>query len=175
MPLNFPHRSAVGLLAVQAVPVLMLYALALYFQAATASLSNTYQPGIELLRAVISPSGLLLLVFLVACLRKSYAAARVATVTGAGAILVCALMLASIASHGDSPITWQPDGARSLSSTVQVALFQPSFSNRSIGSVVGNGFLALLVLGGSVYFSRRRRINPVQRTGPHGPSTDLDR
>ena len=101
MPLNFPHRSAVGLLAVQAVPVLMLYALALYFQAATASLSNTYQPGIELLRAVISPSGLLLLVFLVACLRKSYAAARVATVTGAGAILVCALMLASIASHGD--------------------------------------------------------------------------
>ena len=105
----------------------------------------------------------------------NYAAARVATVTGAGAILVCALMLASIASHGDSPITWQPDGARSLSSTVQVALFQPSFSNRSIGSVVGNGFLALLVLGGSVYFSRRRRINPVQRTGPHGPSTDLDR
>ena len=62
MPLNFPHRSAVGLLAVQAVPVLMLYALALYFQAATASLSNTYQPGIELLQAVISPSGLLLLV-----------------------------------------------------------------------------------------------------------------
>lgn len=175
MPLNFLRRSAVGLVAVQAAPVLMLYALALYFQAATASLSNTYQPGIKLLQAVISPSGLLLLVFLVACLRKSYAAARVAMATSAGAILVSALMLAFIASHGDSPKTWQFPGARSLSSTVRVALSQPSFSNRSIGSVVGNGFLALLVLGGSVYFSRRRRINPVQRTGPHGPSTDLDR
>ncbi|WP_143226736.1 hypothetical protein [Acidovorax sp. 62] len=175
MPLNFLCRSAVGLVAVQAAPVLMLYALALYFQAATASLSNTYQPGIKLLQAVISPSGLLLLVFLVACLRKSYAAARVAMATSAGAILVSALMLAFIAGHGDSPKTWQFPGARSLSSTVQVALFQPSFSNRSIGSVVGNGLLALLVLGGSVYFSRRLRINPVQRTGPHGPSTDLDR
>jgi hypothetical protein len=72
--------------------------------------------------------------------------------TSAGAILVCALMLAFIAGHGDSPKTWQPPGDRSLSSTVRVALFQPSFSNRSIGSVVGYGFLALLVLGGSVYF-----------------------
>jgi hypothetical protein len=152
MSLHLPRRSAVVSIAAQALPFLVLYALALYFQAATASLSNTYQPGIKLLQVVISPSGLLLLVFLVACLRKSYAAARVAMATSAGAILVCALMLAFIAGHGDSPKTWQPPGDRSLSSTVRVALFQPSFSNRSIGSVVGNGFLALLVLGGSVYF-----------------------
>lgn len=166
MPLNFLRRSTVGLLAVQALPVLVLYALALYFQAATASLSNTYQSGIELLRAVISPSGLLLLVFLVACLRQSYAIARVVMATSAGAILVSALMLAFIAGHDDSSKTWQFPEARSLSGTVQAALFEPSFSNRSIGSVVGNGFLAMLVFGGAVYFSRRLRVNPVQRASP---------
>lgn len=175
MPLNFLCRSATVSVAVQAALILVLYASALYFQAATASLSNIYQPGIESLRVSVSPGGLLVVVFLVACIRKSFVVAHLAMLTSAGAILVSVLMLAFVAGHGGSPNTWRFPEARSLSGTVRLALFQPSFSNRSIGSVAGNGFLALFVLAGSAYLSRRRHNNPVQRTGPDGPSADLQR
>ena len=175
MPLSLLPRSVAVLASGEAAVIVMLYALALYFQAATASLSNAYQPGIEVLRAVVSPGGLLLVVFLIACLRKSYAAIRVATLASAGALFVSTLMLVVVAGHGGSLNTWQFPEARSLSGTVYLALFQPSFSNRSIGAVAGNGFLALLALGGSAYLSRRRHNQSVQRTGPDGPPADLHR
>lgn len=161
MPLNFPGRSPAVSVIVPAVLVAVAYTLALYFQAATASLSNAYQAGIELLRSVVSPGGLLMAVFLVACLRKSYAASRVAMLASAGAVLVSALMLALVVGHQGNSNTWQFPEARSLSGTLHQALCRPSFSNRSVASVAGSGVLALLVLGGSAYLSRRRQNNPL--------------
>jgi hypothetical protein len=163
------HRDASGLWAAAgAVLVTSLYALALYFCAATASLYDSYQPGIEWLRVFITPGGLLFGVFLIACLNSSYWSARLAILSSAGAILVCLLMLAFISIHDGSASTWVFPENRSLFGTVRAALFQPSFSNRSFGSVVASGFFALVCLGGSLYISRRRHNQSSQRTASGG-------
>jgi hypothetical protein len=62
-----------------------------------------------------------------------------------------------------------PPEARSLSSTVHIALFRPSFSGRSTGRVVFNGLLAAMSIGASRLVLRRRYNYSFKPTSPHGP------
>ena len=143
----------------------LAYAMALYFQAATASLTDDYQPGIGLLITIVSPTGLLLATLLVACLRKTGSSARIAVLTCAGAVAVSVLLLAFVHVHEGAPGTWRFPESRSLGGTVRLAVFQPRFSNRSEGSVVGSGVCAALLLAASVRLARRRR-----RRSPSAPT-----
>ena len=133
------------------------YAIALYFHAATASLTEAYQPGIGLLRAVTSPAAVLLAVWLVAGLIRTDASLRVATSTCAGAIVVAVLLGVWVAGHHGSARAWQFPEARSLTATVRLAVFEPQFSNRSLMAIVANGVLAGLLLCSALLVSRRRR------------------
>ena len=138
---------------------LALYGLLLYFHAATASLYDDHQPGIQALRAALSPSVVLLLVLLVATVLPTRRAAQVAVLCCAGACVLALLMAAvTVGVHVHSRSTWVPPESRTLADTVYVALVHPAFSNRSNFSMVGSAVFAMACLSGALWLWRRRKL-----------------
>ena len=127
--------------------LLLPYAVGVYFHAATASLSDDYQPGIERLKLSIQPGLVLLLPLLLAWLLKARGLIQIAQWSSLCGLLACLVVLVFCASHGQSGgVQWVAPNHRSLTTTVQQALFQPSFSSRSVGSVLGSAVFAMGLL-----------------------------
>ena len=149
--------------------ILLLYTGTLYFQAATASLHEGYQPGIDRLKPVLEPVWLLLGLAVYTWLKRSAPAFKRIYMTSAGAFLVCLGMLGVIiaidnwkakntgntwfshqtpawvcghTNHRENTVI-RPE-ERLLICTVYTALFRPSFSNRSYSAVLGSSCVALL-------------------------------
>jgi hypothetical protein len=138
-----------------AAALLTTYAVALYFRAATASLDDQYQPGIESLQLVIWPGALLVGVIASASLSQSELAWSVARRVCVGAVAVCLLLLLFVAAHEPKPRPWVFPADRTLQGTVHRSLFTPSFSNRSTGSIVGSAIFAAAMSGGLLLWRRR--------------------
>lgn len=137
--------------AILAVP----YAAAVYFWAATASLYDSYQPGIDLLHRLIIPGFLIGGIFLIASLTKSHSIVRLTVLLSSAAVVICTLLLVVVV--GSTPSTDPAPDDHSLKSTIEFALSRPSFSNRSVVVVFESGAFAGLVLFGSLRLSRRIR------------------
>jgi hypothetical protein len=144
------HPTRPRALACAAALLLGLYGAALYFQVATASLYDTHQPGIEALRRTLQPGVVLVLVSLLAWLRKSPWTIQLSRWVNGGAVLCCALMLMAVTLHSGTPPQWQPPEDRSLWSTLEQAILHPSFSNRSTFSAVKSGLFAAVLLMGAM-------------------------
>ncbi len=125
----------------------LLYSAMLYFRVATASLSDDYQPGIEVLQAWLSPGLLLAVVVLWAIVFRSSLSARVAVYACFSALMICAFMYPLVAQHSGNSNAWVFAQNRSLENTLHTALLRPNFSNRSKGSIVGSAGVALFWLG----------------------------
>jgi hypothetical protein len=135
--------------------LLAVYVVALYFRAATASLNDQYQPGIELLQLMVWPGALLVGVIASASLGRSELAWSIAWRVCVGAILACLLLLLFVAAHEPKPRPWVFPADRTLQGTVHRSLFNPSFSNRSTGSIVGSAMFAAAMSGGLLLWRRR--------------------
>ena len=148
--------------------VTLLYGMTLYFRAATASLHDGYQPGIEALRLYVNPGLQLGLITAGAVTSRSAFPARVAVHACLAAIATCALMLAVVSSHPGNRNTWVFPQQRSLESTVHTALFTPNFSGRSKSSIAGSAIVALCWLGVSscVFLRRKRAAHTTQSIQP---------
>ncbi|MDO5290756.1 MAG: hypothetical protein Q4F13_14155 [Pseudomonadota bacterium] len=139
-------------------PWLLLYAALLYAQAATASLTDAYLPGIERLRWLAGPGWVLLGVLGLAWLSPRARLASLAVWVCAGAALLCAALAAWLIwwdAPGRAANTWLPPQARSWGSVLHVALAQPSFSNRSLGAILGSGLWALAACALAAWLARR--------------------
>ena len=136
-----------------------LYGALLYFHAATASLRDTYQPGIETMQLLSAPEAILLLILLVSVVVKQHWLAIFAFYCSIGAFVACAILFVLIATHDGNTNTWASPDDRTLQKTVITAMFEPSFSGRSTGRVLSNGAIAVLSIVSSAYVLRRR-YNP---------------
>lgn len=154
--MKHPDNATIALAALVAI-VALLYGMTLYFRAATASLHDGYQPGIEALRLYASPGLLLGVLTVLAVISRSAFPARTAVHACLAALVVCALMLGVVSSHPGNRDTWVFPQQRSLESTVHTALFTPNFSGRSKGSIAGSAIVALCWLGVASCALRRRR------------------
>jgi len=158
-PNIFWYTVGVGILT-------LTYMLAAYFQAATASLKDSYQPGIEILRLFTMPGALLFAVFLAAFLVKSYTSARLSVIFCRAALCVCALLfIITVFPWSKSSGNWLFPEERTLSTTVKTALFQPSFSNRSSISAASSGAFAFILLAASTRLAKKRHNQSLKRTG----------
>lgn len=135
----------------------MLYAAMLYFRAATASLDDGYQPGIEALQAWARPSLLLAIAPLLAIGTRSTFMTRLAVANSICATLICAILLVVVSVHPGNANTWQFPQDRSLEETIRIALISPNFSGHSKGRIVVSGAIALTWLCISALFAYRRR------------------
>jgi hypothetical protein len=139
------------------VLALLIYAVALYFRVATASLTDSYQPGIEALRKGIWPSVVLWGPLAVALVRKSPAWMDATRAISAGALVCCVVLLLLVKLGGDAAPGRVAGEGRSLGATVRIALVQPSFSNRSVGSLIGSAAVASITCLASFALGRRAR------------------
>ena len=139
------------------VLALWAYAAALYFRVATASLTDAYQPGIEALRGAVWPSVVLWVPLALALVFKSAVWMEASRAISAGAVVCCAVLLLLVKLSGGAAPGRIGGESRSLSTTVRVALLQPRFSNRSVGSLIGSAAGASLACLASLALVRRAR------------------
>ncbi|MFG5778100.1 hypothetical protein ACFIQF_13585 [Comamonas sp. J-3] len=148
---------------------LLLYLVGIYVLAATASLYDNYQPGIEALKRWLQPGLLLTAALAFACFGKSLETAQSAQRLALAALAACGLLLLVISQHESSHRighVWPEQ--RTLGSTLMRALFQPSFSGRSKLTTTVSGLWALLVLLVASWRTRRLRKQAQER--PPGPA-----
>ena len=123
------------------VPFLILYALMVYFRAATASLHDEYLPDIEAIRWSVSPGLLLFLLAASALITKSGTVSGLAFRASVGGALICLLILVGVPLYSTIFVPpgsgWLPRESRSLQVVLEKAMLAPSFSNRSYGYLVG--------------------------------------
>ncbi len=136
-----------------------VYAMALYFQAATASLYDRYQPGIEFLQICLTPS-LLLVVSVIASLMYKGKGYREFL---KGACLACIAVGFALAAfvflYEAQSKTWIFPEDRTLMNTLESSLLDPVFSNRSILSVSVNIVFSSLLVGWLFWSDRRGKVN----------------
>lgn len=148
MPYNTPSTAQIQTLTRKVwvvSTVLFLYSASVYFDAATASLSDAYQPGLDAFKLCVQPGLWLLLPLLLAYCMKTQQAAQVALWCGIGGLVCCGILFAFCSLHmprGGS--SWVAPEMRTLGRTLHAALLLPSFSNRSLGSIAGSGIFAAL-------------------------------
>ncbi|MDO5625517.1 MAG: hypothetical protein Q4G71_12625 [Pseudomonadota bacterium] len=150
-------------------PCHVLYGAALYFRAATASLTDQYQPGIGALRFAVQPGWLLLVLLCATLLARKPFWPRLTSCVAGGALMLCALLLLWMTlgtPDTTASSTWQPLAARELASTLKIALFSPWFSNRSIGTTLGSALWATAVLAISWKISTRSRLSSTPTSLP---------
>jgi len=138
--------------------ILIIYSAMLYFISATASLHDSYQPGIEKLQSLARPELIMLLTIMIGVYFKRYWVARLTLFTSQGALVICLLLVIFFALHNGSNSPWVPIEKRTLSDTVKTALFKPTFSGRSTGRVIFNGALSAIGFG-ILLISYRKRYN----------------
>jgi hypothetical protein len=148
------------------------YALLLHFRVATASLYDDYQPGIEALRAWVSPGLLLAVLVMSTALTGSYVLVKLAKRSCQAALVVCLLLFVYVSGHSASRTSWVFPEHRTLEATVLTAISHPSFSNRSKGSIIGSAIVAGFWLGVSSFVLRRRRLT-MRSSGPPGEASDV--
>jgi hypothetical protein len=146
--------------AVTTLALLGLYAAALYLRVATASINDSYQPGIEAIQIACSPGIVLALTLAEAAWTKSATVARLCTMCCVGALAVCGVMLI-VVNMELSTAAWQFAQERTLTSTLRRALFTPSFSNRS---AVWSAVFAAIMLRASLWLSHKLHNKALQPT-----------
>ena len=124
----------------------LVFAGMLYFRAATASLHDRYQPGVEEIRWLVSPGIFISLIVVAAVLTGSRFAARLAYRCSLVSLVFCtAMVILSVSYRGDK-IHWSLSQDRNLESTIQTALLSPDFSNRSTLYLIGISLVAPICL-----------------------------
>lgn len=145
---------------------MLAYAAGVYFHAATASLSDAYQPGLDNVKRYVQPGIALWLLPLIAYGWKSVRLAKIAQRCALLGLACCALLYAFCRLHSpEAGIPWVAPADRTLVSTVHRSLFSPSFSNRSLGSIAGSAILAAMawLLGASIERKLKQRASATPR------------
>ena len=146
---------------------MLAYAAGVYFHAATASLSDAYQPGLDSLKRYVQPGIALWVLPLIAYGWKSVHLTKVAQRCALGGLVCCAMLYVFCSVHQSTAgMSWVAPADRTLASTVQRSLFSPSFSGRSMGSITGSAIFAAMAWGLSI------RINRMLKQRPSGTPSD---
>src|SRR5690554_4722621 len=110
-------RTPQLLAAASAVCLLLVYGAGVYFRAATASLHDDYQPGIEAVRLWVWPGAVLISVVAFAGLTRSALLWLIARWVCVGAVVVCLFLLVFVQVHESSPQRWVFPHERTLGAT----------------------------------------------------------
>jgi len=130
----------------------------LYFNLASASLSDSYQPGIEKLQAFLNPMYISFIMLALVILVNSPWLISLSKAYFVGVIIICIFMVIFVSIYHGPTSNWSFPEERTLIDTIDKALAQPSFSNRSAAKVVFNGVISLIALG-MTYFVGQIRYN----------------
>ncbi|MGR8933798.1 MAG: hypothetical protein ACU837_05325, partial [Gammaproteobacteria bacterium] len=130
---------------------------------ATASLSDSYQPGIENLHILLNPIYISIFVLALVFFRSSclFGLAKAYFIA---ALICCFVMGVGVSTYHGPTGGWVFPENRTLSKTIERSLFQPSFSGRSTARVVFNGLVVLMALGITLYVGRKRYNKPRNAT-----------
>lgn len=133
----------------------------LYFTSATASLRDSYQPGIENLHILLNPMYISIFVLVLVFVRNRWLFG-LAKMYFIAALICCVVMGGYVSTYHGSTGKWVFPENRTLSITIKRSLFQPSFSGRSTARVAFNGLVVLVALGITLYVGRKRYNNPLK-------------
>jgi len=128
----------------------------LYFTSATASLRDTYQPGIERLHILLNPIYISIFVVVSVVVVRSGWLFGLAKTYFIVAFICCVVMGVFVSIYHGAAGGWVLPEDRTLSATIERSLSQPSFSGRSTARVAFNGLVVLLALGITLYVGRKR-------------------
>jgi hypothetical protein len=145
---------------------MLVYIAGVYFHAATASLSDAYQPGLSSLRRYVQPDLTLWALPLIAYGLKSVHLAKIAQRCALVGLACCVLLYVLCWVHSpEAGSSWVLPADRTLAGTIHQSLFNPSFSNRSLGSIAGSAILAAMawLLGASIERKLKQRASATPR------------
>ena len=147
----------------------LLYFACVYFRAATASLFDKYQPGIEALVQSVQPGLVLLVPLVVAYCAKTKSSAHVALWAGLAGVAACTVLWLFCAMHESKGAPrWVPPSERILANTVTNALLRPSFSGRSLLSIGQSVVFAVVISGMAFVLGRRRTFRETDMSAKNG-------
>jgi hypothetical protein len=128
----------------------------LYFTSATASLRDSYQPGIERLHILLNPIYISIIVLVSVVVVRGRWLFGLAKTYFIVALICCVVMGVFVSTYHGAASSWVFPEDRTLSATIERSLFHPSFSGRSTARVAYNGLVVLLALGITQYVGRKR-------------------
>lgn len=134
----------------------IIYSILLYVFAATASLRNTYQPGIENLHITLNPNNLTILVIGTILLVKKRFLVKVSVLFLIFAIIISIVLTIFVSTYQGSIGEWVLPENRTLLGTVKRSVFEPVFSGRSTARTTFSGICAVIGYGLSCAVLRRR-------------------
>ncbi|WP_303759311.1 hypothetical protein [Alcanivorax jadensis] len=140
---------------------LAIYAVALYFQSATASLHDRYQPGIEFLQMLVSPALMLIVSAFLALMITSRRYRSFLKSSYLGCAVIGVLLGAFVFFHESRASNWASPEGRTMLNTLHASLFSPSFSNRSVVVVLGNALFSFALLGWFLFLGRRDKPSSI--------------
>lgn len=157
-PDTHPQSPWLHLEVMASLTFMLTYVAGVYFHAATASLSDAYQPGLSSLKRFVQPDLALWALPLIAYGLKSAHLAKCAQRCALVGLVCCALLYVLCWFHSpEAGISWVAPADRTLAGTIHQSLFSPSFSNRSLGSITGSAILAAMAWQLSAMIRRRLR------------------
>lgn len=165
-PDNRPLSPWLHLEATATFSFMLAYATGVYFRAATASLSDAYQPGLDSLKRYVLPGIAMWVLPLIAYGLKSVHLAKCAQRCALLGLACCALLYVLCWLHSpEAGISWVAPADRTLAGTIHQSLFKPAFSNRSLGSIAGSAILAAMawLLGASIERKLKQRASATPR------------
>lgn len=158
-PDNHPISPSLPLKVTATCTLMLAYLAGVYFRAATASLSDAYQPGLGRLKPYVQPDLALWALPLLAYGLKSATLAKVAQRCALIGLACCAMLYVFCSLHvASAGVHWVDPMDRTLAGTVHQSLFQPSFSNRSLGSITGSAISAAMAYFTSTSVSRKLKL-----------------
>lgn len=161
-PDNHPISPSLHMEVTATLSFMLAYAAGVYFHAATASLSDAYQPGLSSLRRYVQPDLALWALPLIAYGLKSVHLAKFAQRCALVGLACCALLYVLCRLHSpEAGIPWVAPADRRLAGTIHQSLFSPSFSGRSLGFVAGSATWAAMAWVLSIRIGRC--LNPIKR------------
>lgn len=165
-PDTHPQSPWLHLEVMASLTFMLTYVAGVYFHAATASLSDAYQPGLSSLKRYVQPDLALWVLPLIAYGWKSVHFAKCAQRCALVGLACCAFLYALCWLHTpEAGISWVAPADRTLAGTIHQSLFKPAFSNRSLGSIAGSAILAAMawLLGASIERKLKQRASGTPR------------
>jgi len=135
------------------IVLISIYSVLIYFQAVTASMEDSYQPGIGKVKAVLSPSLFLLIIVVLGMAAKKPMWRAVSNFVSGWAIVICVLIF-SMAGWNYETSGYVPTEERYLFGTIYHSLTHPQFSNRSYFVAIYGAIIAAVLFAWSFLNSK---------------------
>jgi len=143
--------------------LMVIYIEELYFFTATASLRNSYQPGIEELHRFFDPNYISLVMLLTVAIIKHPWWMSLTKMFFIGALISCFALGLFESLYQGAAKSWVLPEDRTLSDTIESSLIHPTFSGRSTARSAFCGIVAFIALGITIFLERHRHNQALHR------------